>query len=221
MSVTQSTINLSKGGRVNLTKQAPSVSRFRVGLGWKANQTNTGADFDLDVSLFGLKYVGDDPKLLDTRHFVFYNSENRTEDGNVLINVPADQFPKRGMPCTPCLGLIHSGDNQTGNADGDDESVVFDTSKISSEIDEVSIVVTIHDADVRKQSFGQVTKAYIRIMPEGSTDEVAHYDLEEDFSSETAVQVGSFYRKNGEWSFKAVGSGYNVGLQQFLDNYSA
>lgn len=216
------TINLSKGARINLAKTAPGSTKFRVGLGWTPNPTDTGAEFDLDVSLFGLKYVGDAPKLVDAANFVFYNSENRTMDmGATLINVPAEQYPKAGMPCSPCRGIIHSGDNLTGNGEGDDETVYFDSAKISPEIEEISVIVTIHDADNRKQNFGQVRKAYIHIFPEGASEELARYELEEDFSVETAVQVGSFYKKDGTWSFKAVGAGYHTGLQAFVDNYQA
>ncbi|ABO59850.1 chemical-damaging agent resistance protein C (plasmid) [Burkholderia sp. SFA1] len=213
-------INLSKGGRINLSKEAPGTKKFRIGLGWDANATDTGTDFDLDVSVFLCKYdPQSNPKLVDDKHFIFYNSEIRTEDRVATFFQPGAEFPKKGMPASPCLGVVHSGDNRTGSGAGDDEVIFIDESKLAANIEEISVIVTIDCAAERKQNFGQVRNSYIQISDEASGQIIAKYPLEEDFSMETAVQVGSFYRRDGQFMFKAVGTGYNRGLGDFVKAY--
>lgn len=213
-------INLSKGGRVNLSKEAPGTQKFRIGLGWDANATDTGSEFDLDVSVFLCKYdAQSNPTLISDQHFVFYNSEVRTMDRNATFIQPGDDFPKKGMPASKCLGVVHSGDNRSGSGDGDDEVIFLDFSKLEQDVEEVSIVVTIDQAQARRQNFGQVRHSYLEIYDEVSGASIAKYSLEEDFSMETSVQVGSFYRRDGQFMFKAVGAGYNRGLGDFVRAY--
>lgn len=216
-------INLQKGGRINLSKEASGMSRVRLGLSWDANAFDSGDDFDLDVSIFAnrLRNIpGGEPamKLVDDAHFVFYNSEIRTLDDKTA-SAQTGAYPRPGKPCSPCLGIIHSGDNTTGAGAGDDESVNIDFNRINPAIEEIAIVVTIHDAAARKQNFGQVSNARIKLYDEDTGEVVAKYDLDDDFSSETAVQFGSLYRKDGSWLFRAIGKGYTSGLQAFVNGY--
>lgn len=190
-------INLTKGGRINLSKEAPTMSRVRVGLSWDVNATDTGKEFDLDVTAFVLKNGADSkPKCLNENYMVFYNNL-RTSDG----------------------GVVHTGDNRTGDSDGDDESIVVDTQKLTADAEEISFIVTIHEADERRQNFGQVRNAKIKLYNDETNELVTQYDLEEDFSIETAIQFGSMYRKDGSWNFKAVGAGYKLGLAAFCSGY--
>lgn len=182
-------INLQKGQR-----EVINAPKFTIGLGWDTNSTTTGADFDLDASVFVL---GENKKILSDQHFVFYNNL-KTPDGAVE----------------------HTGDNLTGDGDGDDEQVKVDLSKIDSNATEICIVVTIHDAENRKQNFGQVRNSFVRIFDSNSNLDILNYELEEDFSIETAVEFGRIYKKNGEWKFEAVGIGMKGGLQDFLSKYS-
>lgn len=184
-------IDLSKGARVNLEKEAPGLKNIKIGLGWNPNATDTGGDFDLDASVFMIDSSGKTPT---SKYFVFYNN-NTSEDGST----------------------VHEGDNKTGEGDGDDEVVSVDLEKISDTVTEIIFVVTIHDSEERKQNFGQVPSSFIRIF-DGST-EIAKYELDEDFSTETAVEFGKLYKKDGSWRFQAVGNGYNGGLQSFVDKY--
>lgn len=184
-------INLTKGGRINLSKEAPSLTKVRFGLGWEANAFDTGGKFDLDASLFLLN----NGKLLSDNHFVFYNNTT-SPDGSVK----------------------HQGDNRTGDAAGDDETIIVDLSKIDPNIDEISFIVTIHD-DTGKLNFGQVKNSYIKMYDDATGAELAKYSLEDDFSMETAVQFGSLYKKDGSWLFKAVGAGYKKGLADFVVIY--
>jgi tellurium resistance protein TerD len=180
---------------INLQKgQRESISSavFTIGLGWDTNATATGVDFDLDASIFVL---GENKKLLSDSHFIFYNNL-KSPDGSVE----------------------HTGDNLTGDGDGDDEQVNIDLSKIDANATEICVVVTIHDAEARKQNFGQVRNSFVRIV-EGS-NELLKYELEEDFSIETAVEFGRIYRKGGEWKFEAVGAGMKGGLEDFLSKYN-
>lgn len=194
------TISLSKGGNINLSKEAPSLTRVRVCLGWDINSTDTGADYDLDVSAFMLRHNpvpgGVRPSLLSEKHFVFYNNLSSPESA-----------------------VQHSGDNRTGSATADDEIVYVSLDKMPEECAEVSFVCTIHEALARRQNFGQVRNAYIRLVNDETDDEVARFDLTEDFSNETALQFGSIYKHNGDWKFKAVGAGYNKGLDAFIAEY--
>lgn len=187
------TINLVKGGRVDLSKEAPSLVRVGVALGWDINDTDTGYDFDLDVSIFMLN---SNKKLPANEYFVFYNNL-KSPDGAVE----------------------HTGDNLTGEGEGDDETIFIDLSKVSPEIEEILFVVTIYEADQRGQNFGQVRNSFIRLYNRDTNEEILKYELEEDFSTETALEFGRLYKKNGSWRFQAVGMGYKTGLQAFVDKY--
>lgn len=178
-------ISLQKGGNVNLSKEAPSLKKMVIGLGWDPRATD-GAGFDLDGSAFMLKADG---KVRSDSDFIFYNNLKST-DGSVT----------------------HAGDNTSGTGEGDDEKIVIDLSAVPAEIDKVSIGVTIHDAEARKQNFGMVGKAYIRCLDANGDKEIARYDLSEDSSTETAMIFGEIYRAGAEWKFKAVGQGFKGGL---------
>ena len=182
-------INLQKGQRIEI-----GLSKVGVGLGWDPNQS-TGYDFDLDASAFML---GENRKLPQDEFFVFYNN-----------------------PLSPDQAVESSGDDMTGgNSDGgDDETLSVDLTKIDARIKEIIFTVTIHKAEERRQNFGQVRNSYIRIYNAVSNEEIARYDLDEDFSVETAVEFGRLYKRNGEWKFEAVGQGYKGGLQFFVDKY--
>ena len=182
-------INLQKGQRIDI-----GLSKVGVGLGWDPNQS-TGYDFDLDASAFML---GENGKLPQDEFFVFYNN-----------------------PLSPDQAVESSGDDMTGgNSDGgDDETLSVDLTKIDARIKEIIFTVTIHKAEERRQNFGQVRNSYIRIYNAVSNEEIARYDLDEDFSVETAVEFGRLYKRNGEWKFEAVGQGYKGGLQFFVDKY--
>ncbi len=178
-------ISLQKGGNVNLSKEAPGLTRVVIGLGWDPRSTD-GAAFDLDGSAFLLKA---DAKVRNDSDFIFYNNL-KSSDGSV----------------------VHAGDNTTGQGEGDDERVSVDLSKVPADIDKVSFCVTIHDADQRRQNFGMVGKAFIRCMNADGEREIARYDLSEDSSTETAMIFGELYRHGAEWKFRAVGQGFQGGL---------
>jgi tellurium resistance protein TerD len=178
-------ISLSKGGNVNLSKEAPGLNKIIVGLGWDARATD-GAAFDLDASAFLVKLDG---KVRSDNDFCFYNNK-----------VVADG------------AVQHQGDNTTGAGEGDDETVKVTLSSIPADLDKVVFAVTIHDAEARKQNFGQVSHAYIRIVNEEGGAEIARYDLSEDASVETAMIFGEIYRVGTDWKFKAVGQGFAGGL---------
>lgn len=186
-------ISLSKGQKVDLTKTNPGLSKLVVGLGWDVNKYDGGQDFDLDASVFLLDANG---KVSGGQDFVFYNN---TTGANGAV--------------------VHSGDNLTGDGDGDDEQVKIVINNIPANIEKVSFAVTIHDAEARNQNFGMVSNAFIRIVNEDSNAELIRYDLGEDFSIETAVVVGELYRHNGEWKFSAVGSGYQGGLAALCNDF--
>ena len=178
-------ISLQKGGNVNLSKEAPSLKKLIIGLGWDPRATD-GAAFDLDGSAFLLKADG---KARSDADFIFYNNLKST-DGSVT----------------------HAGDNTSGSGAGDDEKLTIDLALVPAEIDKITVGVTIHDAEVRKQNFGMVGKAYIRCLDADGEKEIARYDLSEDSSTETAMIFGEIYRAGGEWKFKAVGQGFAGGL---------
>ena len=178
-------ISLQKGGNVNLSKEAPGLTKVIIGLGWDPRATD-GAEFDLDGSAFLLKADG---KVRGDSDFIFYNNLKST-DGSVT----------------------HTGDNRSGAGDGDDEQVVVDLSKVPAEIDRLAVSVTIHEAESRNQNFGMVSRAYIRCLNADGEKEIARYDLSEDGSTETAMIFGEIYRNNGEWKFKAIGQGFKGGL---------
>lgn len=186
-------INLAKGQRVDLTKGNPNLTNIMAGLGWDVNAFDSGADFDLDASAF---MVGSNGRCPTEKEFVFY--------GNLVHDSGA---------------VAHMGDNRTGEGDGDDEQIEIDLSKVPSNIEKIAITVTIYDADKRRQNFGQVSNAYIRLVDETTGAEIIRYDLGEDFSIETAVVVGELYRNNGEWKFNAIGSGFQGGLAALCGHY--
>lgn len=189
-------IVLTKGGRINLAKEAPSLKKVRIALGWKPNPFDTGEQFDLDASVFVCKDVGGESKLVDNDHLVFYGNTQE-----------------------PTKAVLHHGDNRTGDAEGDDEVIDVILDQLPAIVNELSIIVTIYDADGRKQNFGQVSNSYVRLLDADTNAVLATYDLEDDFSSETAVQFGSLYRKDAGWAFKAVGAGFKKGLADFVVAY--
>jgi len=182
---------------INLSKgQRESIStpRFTIGLGWDENSSATGGDFDLDASAF---ILGSDGKLVTESHFIFYNNLK-----------------------SPSGALEHTGDNLTGDGDGDDESIKVDLALIDPKAAEVCVVVTIHEAEGRKQNFGQVRNSYIRIYNTDTNEEIMKYELDEDFSVETAVEFGRIYKRNDEWKFEAMGTGMKGGLEDYLKKYN-
>nr|WP_312639190.1 TerD family protein [Rhodococcus qingshengii] len=185
-------VTLAKGGNVSLSKAAPNLTKVAVGLGWDARSTS-GADFDLDASAL---VTGPERKVLSDLHFVFYNNL-RSPDGSIE----------------------HTGDNLTGEGDGDDEVINVDLPAVPPNVTNIFFPVSIHDADARLQSFGQVTNAYIRVVDLSNGSELARYDLSEDASTEPAMLFGELYRHNGEWKFRAVGQGYASGLAGIARDY--
>jgi tellurium resistance protein TerD len=178
-------ITLAKGGNVSLSKEAPNLTAVLVGLGWDA-RTTSGQDFDLDASALVVSASG---TVLSDAHFIFYNNLT-SPDGTVE----------------------HTGDNRTGEGEGDDESVKLNLAGMAPEVDKIVFAVSIHDAEARRQSFGQVRNAFIRIVNQADGQEIARYDLTEDASTETAMIFGEVYRHGTEWKFRAVGQGYDSGL---------
>lgn len=179
-------INLTKGQKVSLTKENPGLKNITIGLGWDLNIFDTGEDFDLDASAFML---GSNGRCVSDNDFVFYGNLSGANDS-----------------------VVHMGDNRTGEGDGDDEQIHIDLSRIPENIERVSFTVTIYEAEKRRQNFGQVSNAYIRIVDEDTQQELLRYDLGEDFSIETAMIVAELYKHNGEWKFNAIGSGFQGGL---------
>ncbi|MER5964471.1 TerD family protein [Streptomyces sp. NPDC002057] len=178
-------VSLSKGGNVSLSKEAPGLTAVLVGLGWDV-RTTTGNDYDLDASALLLNDTG---KVVSDRHFVFYNNLT-SPDGSVE----------------------HTGDNLTGEGDGDDEAIKVDLAAVPADITKITFPVSIHDAENRGQSFGQVRNAFIRVVNQAGGAELARYDLSEDAATETAMVFGELYRHGTEWKFRAVGQGYASGL---------
>jgi len=185
-------VSLTKGGNVSLSKLDPNLTKALVGLGWDPRNTD-GAAFDLDSSVFMLSAAG---KVRNDNDFIFYNNL-KAADGSVQ----------------------HTGDNTTGQGDGDDEAVKVSLSLVPNDVVRLVFVVTIHDAQARRQNFGQVAGAFIRIVNEESGKEIARYDLSEDASTETAMLFGELYRNGEEWKFKAVGQGYGGGLASVCAQY--
>lgn len=185
-------VSLSKGGNVSLSKEAPGLSNIVVGLGWDSRATD-GAAFDLDASAFLLK---EDGKVRNDSDFVFYNNA-KSSDGSIE----------------------HTGDNTTGEGEGDDEQIKASLNNIPAEVTKISFAVTIHDADSRGQNFGMIQSAFIRVVNEANNQEIVRYDLSEDFSTETALIFGEIYRNAGEWKFKAVGQGFAGGLGPLARNF--
>ncbi len=185
-------VSLSKGGNVSLSKEEPGLTRILIGLGWDTRATD-GTDFDLDASAF-LLAAGD--RVRGDADFIFYNNL-RSSDGSVE----------------------HTGDNRTGEGDGDDEALKVELASVPADVQKIAVSVTIHDGEARRQSFGMVSNAFIRIVNDVSGREISRYDLAEDASTETAMIFGEIYRHNGEWKFRAVGQGFKGGLAPMARNF--
>ncbi len=185
-------VSLAKGGNVSLSKQSANLTAITVGLGWD-QRTTTGSDYDLDASAL---LCGQDRKVLSDAHFVFYNNLKSPEGA-----------------------VEHTGDNLTGEGDGDDESINIDLTALDPRVTNIYFPVSIHDAVERGQSFGQVINAFIRIVDRNTGIELARYDLSEDASTETAMIFGEVYRNGAEWKFRAVGQGYASGLAGIARDY--
>jgi tellurium resistance protein TerD len=185
-------VSLSKGGNVSLSKEEPGLSRILIGLGWDTRTTD-GTDFDLDASAF---LLGTGDRVRGDADFIFYNNL-RSADGSVE----------------------HTGDNRTGEGDGDDEALKVDLATVPSDVQKIAVSVTIHEGEQRRQSFGMVSNAFIRVVNDVTGREIARYDLSEDASTETAMIFGEVYRHNGEWKFRAVGQGYKGGLGPMARNF--
>lgn len=186
-------VSLKKGQRADLTKGNPGLKKLLIGLGWDTNKYDGGHDFDLDAAAF---LLGSNGKVVEETDFIFYNN-----------------------PLHESESVEHLSDNLTGAGEGDDEQIKVDLSKVPANIDKIDFTVTIHEAEERRQNFGQVDNAFIRIVDEASGKEILRYDLGEDFSTETAVVVGELYRNKGEWKFNAVGAGFNGGLAALCNNF--
>jgi tellurium resistance protein TerD len=178
-------VSLAKGGNVSLSKEAPGLTAALIGLGWDA-RTTSGSDFDLDASALLVNTAG---KVLSDQHFVFFNN---------LVS--------------PDGSVEHTGDNLTGEGEGDDEAIKVNLAAVPAECDKIVFPVSIYEAEQRQQSFGQVRNAFIRVVNQAGGAEITRYDLSEDASTETAMVFGELYRNNGEWKFRAVGQGYATGL---------
>lgn len=185
-------VSLVKGGNVSLSKEEPGIESIMVGLGWDARSTD-GSDFDLDASCFLLNASG---KVRSDSDFIFYNNLK-----------------------SACGAVEHTGDNRTGVGDGDDEAINVELSRIPADVSKLAFTVTIHEADQRRQNFGMVSNAFIRIVNRKTGREVARFDLSEDASTNTAIIFGEVYRHNNEWKFRAVGQGYDGGLGPLARNY--
>jgi len=184
-------ISLQKGGNTNLTKAAPNLTKMIIGLGWDARATS-GPAFDLDGSAFMLKGNA----VRNDKDFIFYGNLAAV-DGSV----------------------VHSGDNRTGDAAGDDETISIDLTKIPADVDRIAFSVTIHDGEKLKQNFGMVSKAYIRVVDANDKAELVRYDLSEDGSTETAMIFGEVYRNGTDWKFRAVGQGFTGGLAHLCKSF--
>ncbi|GHF43475.1 TerD family protein [Streptomyces morookaense] len=185
-------VSLSKGGNVSLTKAAPNLTAVIVGLGWDA-RTTTGTDFDLDASAL---LTNDQGKVGNDQNFVFFNNLK-----------------------SPCGSVEHQGDNLTGEGEGDDEVIKVNLAAVPGDVAKIVFPVSIYDAENRKQSFGQVRNAYIRVVNQADGSELARYDLSEDASTETAMVFGELYRNGAEWKFRAIGQGYASGLRGIAQDF--
>jgi len=185
-------VSLSKGGNVSLSKEAPGLTNILVGLGWDARSTD-GADFDLDASAIMLNSTD---KAASDQHFIFFNNL-KSPDGS----------------------LEHTGDNLTGEGEGDDEALKVNLAGVPADIEKIVFPVSIYEGETRSQSFGQVRNAFIRIVNDSNNTEIARYDLSEDASTETAMVFGEVYRNGAEWKFRAVGQGWATGLAGIAKDY--
>ncbi|MGV8980468.1 TerD family protein [Clostridium sp.] len=186
-------VSLKKGQKVDLTKSNPGLKKVLIGLGWDTNKYDGGSDFDLDSAAF---LLGENGKVTGDGDFIFYNNLNHASNS-----------------------VTHLGDNTTGNGDGDDEQLKVDLSAVPQNITKIDFTVTINDAETRRQNFGQVSNAFIRICNEETGAELIRYDLGEDYSIETAVIVAELYRNGSEWKFNAIGSGFEGGLGALCSNF--
>ena len=186
-------ITLSKGQKVSLTKGNPGLKNIVVGLGWDTNKYDGGFDFDLDSAAF---LLGENDKVNSDSDFIFYNNLKHSSGA-----------------------VQHLGDNLTGEGDGDDEQVKLDLSLVPQNVNKIAFTVTIHEAQERRQNFGQVNNSYVRVVNEDTNQELLKYELGEDFSIETAVVVCEIYKNNGEWKFSAVGAGFEGGLEALCKQY--
>ena len=186
-------VSLKKGQKVDLTKTNPGLKEVLVGLGWDVKRYDGGSDFDLDASVFMLAGNG---KVPSDSEFIFYGNKKHSSGS-----------------------VEHMGDNLTGAGEGDDEQIKINLAKVPDNIQKIDFTVTIYEAEQRKQNFGQVENAFIRILNAATGEELIRYDLTEDFSIETAVVVGELYRHGGEWKFNAIGSGFEGGLAALGRNY--
>jgi len=185
-------VSLSKGGNVSLSKEAPGLKKIVIGLGWDTRATD-GADFDLDASVF---LLGENGKVRTDADFIFYNNKT-SADGSVE----------------------HTGDNLTGEGEGDDEQVKVNLEGVPADIAKMVVGVTIHEATSRGQNFGMVSSAFMRVINGDGNAEIARYDLSEDASTETAMLFGEIYRNAGEWKFRALGQGFQGGLGPMAQSY--
>lgn len=186
-------ISLQKGQKVDLTKTNPGLTKVLVGLGWDTNKYDGGFDFDLDVAAFLVTGSG---KVSSDQNFVFYSNKQ-----------------------DPANSVTHLGDNLTGEGDGDDEQLTVELGKVPADVEKIAFTVTIYEAEERKQNFGQVSNAFIRIVNDANNEELIRYDLGEDFSIETAVVIAELYRNGSEWKFNAIGSGFSGGLFALCQNF--
>ncbi len=185
-------ISLTKGGNVNLSKEAPTLTQMEIGLGWNPRATD-GQDFDLDAIAF---LVNDAGKVRNDQDFIFFNNLKSSEGS-----------------------VEHTGDNRTGEGDGDDETIKVDLTKIPADVAKIAFCAVIYEGQTRNQNFGQVADAYIRVVNSAGGSEVARYDLSEDSSTETAMIFGELYKNNNEWKFRAVGQGFGGGLGPLAASY--
>ncbi len=186
-------ITLSKGQRIDLTKTNPGLTKVIIGLGWDTNKYSGGHDFDLDASAF---LTDANNRVQQDSDFIFYN--NLKSENNAVV---------------------HTGDNRTGEGDGDDEQIIIDFSAMPARVQRIGITVTIHDAHARSQNFGQVSNAFVRVLDAETDREILRFDLGEDFSVETAVVICELYKHGQDWKFSAIGSGFEGGLAALCRNY--
>ncbi|AGL00491.1 TerD family protein [Desulfoscipio gibsoniae] len=186
-------ISLAKGQKIDLTKTNPGLTKIMVGLGWDTNKYDGGNEFDLDAVAF---LVNSEGKATGDGAFIFYNNKQ-----------------------DPSGSIVLSGDNRTGEGEGDDETVKINLAGVPAEVQKIAICINIHEADTRNQNFGQVSNAFARVVNEDNGEEILRYDLGEDYSIETGLVVAEIYRHNGEWKFSAVGSGFQGGLAALAATY--
>lgn len=186
-------ISLAKGQKIDLTKTNPGLTKIMVGLGWDTNKYDGGHEFDLDAVAF---LVNKDGKANGDGAFIFYNNKQ-----------------------DPSGSVVYSGDNRTGEGEGDDESIKINLTGVPADVDKIAICINIHDADTRSQNFGQVSNAYVRVVNDETGAELMRYDLGEDYSIETGMVAAEIYRHSGEWKFNAVGSGFQGGLASLAATY--